>query len=122
MDATIAEWIMYHDPKSKKQFVEELCLKGFPHLLRYIELHEKLKRRKKINPFEFREFLLKKSEAMQLVNPDCDFNVVDGVELFSSNGIRKILKKEARERLKDLDSLDMEYRAYRDNWQSLRMT
>ncbi len=43
MESTIADWVLRQSPKTKKEFIEELCVKGFPQLLEYIELHEMMR-------------------------------------------------------------------------------
>jgi len=128
MESTIADWVIYKNPKSRKDFIEELCSKGFPSLLKYIDMYEDMRRSGFVlQPSLYAEFILPKRIVMDMVKNDLlrkgiDFiNNENGVEVFSSHGMRKILLPETKKQMMDLDYLEFEYKMYMRDILDLRV-
>jgi len=128
MESTIADWVLRQSPKTKKEFIEELCVKGFPQLLEYIELHEMLRQSGFIfEPAYFKRLIFSKGYVMNLIKKGelvarRDFIVnEEGNEIFNSRGMMKILSKEAKTYLSNLDYLEFEYKMYVSDINELRV-
>lgn len=128
MESTIADWVLGHNPKTKKEFIEELCVKGFPQLLKYIELHEMLSQKGFIfEPARFKNFIFSKGYVMDMIKRGILINKTDfivneeGNEIFNSRGMMKILSKETKDYLGNLDYLEFEYKMYVSDINELRI-
>lgn len=127
MQATIASWVLRDPIKSKKEFIEEICIKGFPQLLEYIDLHESLRSSGfNIHPAMYSKYIFSKQTAMKMIKDGTlalyeDFIYKDDIEIFSSKGFRKILTKLTLEKLQHIDFLEEEYRMYVIDMYDLRV-
>lgn len=128
MESTIADWILYQKPKARKEFIEDLCVKGFPHLVKYLDLFENLKSKKfSLEPRIYSEFILPKRIVMSMIKSnilrkEVDFvNNENGIEIFSATGMLKILLEDTKHYLANIEYLECEYRMYVNDMYDLRI-